>query len=552
MKKKFLDLSIFVVVIFFMGCHNKQTDILRRWEEHVEILQEGSRIFDSKASTGDTAGGINDAISFLTNSNLVAWACYNDYNGIAVGFTDSTYGGIIIREQEPDSALSLNPLPNPTAVPSMEMFNLSEKMPTKQGAGFYAPYYSESNSMDYIVLSTIRREIPKVGFPNPYVRTNKQVTPKELASISGRGIVHISSHGVQGSFILPNKLNIQGVFLLLSVEVLEDINREYAEDIDKGWLVPLVITKSGNTFYGVSPDFIAEHNRQRWQNDNPLVWGGFCFSALGGWPKKMIEAGASAYLGWDGAVRYITEARYACSLYTFMCDTPCKDPISKTVGAYYATYLPKYWDTEDQRWVHLILAGDPFTTFQEPVPEGWQVGPYTLTFSEELGSVGFDSILELVFCQDLTNPYLFPTAGIYVGNAYSLVKGVTIIPIEINVVINKTLGYANWYYEWREAGIDVKPIFINFTEIDLPSGIGFGKVSGFVWGTLYWYPIPEPEYEVFFFGSFKNVSVAKAQFLTQGSYKEFTRNVHIYVVKKKPETTRNGTSSPSSDKRGRS
>jgi hypothetical protein len=489
-------ISAAILLASLPGCHKTTDDVSAIWTSKSELLGSALARYDSVLLAGDTSAALIAAIDLAQASPLVAWAQYNGYNGISVGFTDSTPGVILIS---PASAETVDSRKQKYSV------NRSEEVlgdiglvsaPTKNGAVFFGPwiYKPIEGPWHTKILGAMSDNLPNVGFPNPSPRQvlGSQVTPDELASISGCGVIDFEAHGCA----YPTEQDLREVLMVLTVRYDPPIPEKYRADVQAGLLFPDVYTTEDGrevSSYGVTPKFIADHNRDRWEKDRPLIWGGFCYSALGSWQTEMVAANANAYVGWDWAVWLGADCEYACSLYCHMCRTPVSDPFQATLAAYFAKYSPEYYN--GKRMVHLCWAGDPLTTFQDPVPEGWRVGPYNPVFDFIAGAWG-PNTLDLSFRiwgQE------FPLAGLEVRNPDQLQVGVPVTPDMVSVMLPTGEQYTSLMYQDK--------CEVVFTKIDKPESPGVGSVSGVLAG--YVYDLNEPGEPIFVPVScrFENISV---------------------------------------------
>lgn len=508
MGKYKIALLVLPVILLFIGCGKKsptkstqKLDELEAWNAHNELQLKAWAVFDSIAILGDTNSAISAAISLLENSDKVDWAIYNGCEGISVRYKDAGAGFIIVRELERASKVS------PGSEEGNRYFKLDRPMtfsgtiPTKKGAAFYCPYYDEANrKYAEPIYNAMTEELPKVGFPHPEGVFGEDVTPRVLASISGKGMIHLQSH----IYRYPSKDNIQEVYFVLTAEQDSIIDKEFEDDINAEPPQPLRLLpgiREGRKIYGVAPAFLAEHNKESWQEDKPVIWNGMCCGFRGTWPRTMVNAGASVYLAWDQDVYQESNLVYACKFYKFMCDTPATYPFGAYVFAYYIVEDPRYFDADPayNRWVQLGWLGDPYTSFQETIEYVWTIGPCHPTFNWV--GAAWDPV-ENTLVIDFLNPETqYPMGGFKITNVSELQKYDSVIPEFISFIVESGVSaFSNLY--WKDMK-DSRPCYVTFTELELKQ---FGKVSGSVSGYLYnmYDPTntPVPTY-----GSFENVTV---------------------------------------------
>jgi hypothetical protein len=215
----------------------------------------------------------------------------------------------------------------------------------------------------------------------------------------------------------------------------------------------------------------------------------------------MTQMGASAYLGWDGEVISRENCAWACSLYRFVCDTPARDPYTCTVGAFMYKYFAYRWQN-GVAGPSLGMTGDAFTTLQQAVPEGWSVDGQNVVFGFA-GANYYSSRdeLDVSLAANAHIPPGFPMTSITVPNASGIVPGMSMWPEYFAVLFGMDNGYDNW------RAYSSAPLYVCFTEASLT--YPYGKVSGFVTGSVYRFPpnSPDDTFPLPIYGAFTNVTV---------------------------------------------
>jgi hypothetical protein len=470
-----------VVLALLSQCHKKQKSELAGWNAHCELQTQAGRLYDSLAGIGDTSVAIDSTVAFLRSSSSVAWAVYNGCNGISVRYTDRIPGIVLTSEDDAGGDIPESTRTSGTGI-------AGGVLPSKNGAAYYSPLYTEHEPARQ-VYDAMRHNLPKVGYPDAVdLCKDNEVTLDRLASIPGRGVLQFFGHGMP----YPEKTNISEVYFVAGEAVNANTDSEYADEIDSGD-VPLVTETEKNT-YAVSPAFLKTHNDSSWAAYHPLVYGSFCYSSRGTWASTMADMGASCYLGWDDEVRYPENHAWACSLYTFMCDTPCHEPYTSTVSGFMWKYIYYYWHT-GQTGAMLHISGDPSTTFQQPVPEGWYVDGRYAVFGFAGANMLLDGELDISFGADSSIPPHFPIAAITIYDGSAVAPGSTVWPDDFGICFSETDVYGN--EPWMTA-----PLYVYFTEANFTPPLG--KVSGLIEGSVFRIgdTLPLPIH-----GSFSNVTV---------------------------------------------
>jgi hypothetical protein len=152
-----------------------------------------------------------------------------------------------------------------------------------------------------------------------------------------------------------------------------------------------------------------------------------------------------------------------------MCRTPVSDPFAATVMAYMVDVRPQY--QRGNRTVSLQLAGDPLTTFQQPVPEGWRVGPYNPVYDVASGKWS-ENVVDFVFLSGQ-----WGTAAFDLKNQPRLQVGIPVIPNLLTVFLANGDQYTSYCYEDKCRFVP--------TAIDAPDSSSVGSISGILAGEVY-------------------------------------------------------------------
>ena len=481
-------LCVLISIVLFAGCSKEQAD-LSDWNSHCDILSSAGRLCDSLVSLGDTTRAIDSVVRYLAVQPGVASAVDNGSNGISVTYSDSSVGIILVRlggtrsTQEESRARNASP-----------SINMAGARPSKNAARFYAPSYAELEKWESQTYQAMVENLPKVGFPSPIpAYLNQQVTLETLSCIPACGALHLDGHGAPH----PSESDLREVYFCTTQPRNVETDRRFAGDIGSKPLdiAPVWFTGDvGSLCYAIAPSFLRRHIGNQWREAGPLVYGGFCYSARGTWQASMESLGTSAYLGWSSTVGCGMNSDWACSLYTFMCDTPCHEPYTSTVSGFMWKYIYYYWHT-GQTGAMLQISGDPSTTFQQPVPEGWYVDGRSAVFGFAGANMLLDGELDISFGADSSIPPHFPIAAITIYDGSAVAPGSMVWPDDFGICFSETDVYGS--EPWMPA-----PLYVYFTEATFTPPLG--KVSGLIEGSVFRIgdTLPLPIY-----GSFSNVTV---------------------------------------------
>ena len=157
------------------------------------------------------------------------------------------------------------------------------------------------------------------------------------------------SHG----WAWPSEDDTSQVYLLTGQEYNDDLYGIHWRDFDEGDIAYLRIS-DGTTKCFVTPDYIQRHNQL---DDDTVIYGGFCYSDLGGWPSLMVNhEGIGGYFGFDWSVWTSKNANWNKELMESLLDSEASPRI--TANDWMHNDVQKYY-LEPGRAVHINYTGDP-------------------------------------------------------------------------------------------------------------------------------------------------------------------------------------------------
>jgi hypothetical protein len=284
----------------------------------------------------DTSAALDSVVRVFRADALVESAGTNS-QGIYVEYTSGTRGGIILDYRE--DSLGTTPALEIAQRPAGGFPRLAtEVVPADERTVILNPHYLDRENYTRDILDCYDALLPTVGFLEPERYFLQECTLNKYTFLEHYGIIHFYSHG----WAWPWEHNIQTVYLMTGEEVNDATTNLFWRDICSGD-VPLVIGEHGHKYF-VSPDFIAAYND--FSPDTTLIYGGFCYSSLGGWPATMIAAGAAGYFGFDWSVRTNWNAYWARAIISYMADTLYLHPLTVGQWIYYTPKVPKVYEDE--------------------------------------------------------------------------------------------------------------------------------------------------------------------------------------------------------------
>jgi hypothetical protein len=351
MKYLFTLLTAALILVLISSCSKKSSNPSD--DDHTKELKKIDSLLTTQSDYSDTLNVLfthldstvaKDSLVKILLADPNVQMAQSNSQGILVQYTNGMRGGILLNPEDGEDAAGLSP-----------QYKLGSTLGGDPGPGhkpsskktiFLNPSYWERQAWADPLTTTADAAFAKVGMNAFEKYVNAQCTIDKFTSLSGYGVVHIYTHGIAW----PNKNNIQEVYMLTGETASQATTDKYFAEIKAGKL-PIVIYAAGNK-YCISPSFFARHNN--FSDDTTLVYGGFCYSGLGGWKDTLPQiAKAGAYVGFDWHVLTNMNSAWARFLYKQMSDTSRLTPLTLGDWRDAPDTNANYFDNEPQcqKWV---------------------------------------------------------------------------------------------------------------------------------------------------------------------------------------------------------
>lgn len=357
--------SLIMVLVVF-GCSSEDTVTepstpAFSGEEIQEMIvlpqEEKDEVLVGLLTSGvDTTAAMDSVrVLFLQDEN-VEWAEVGP-QGIAVAYKNGLMGGIFLDPKDNAESLNSTYCVQPGQAVSRSKSS-GEK--TDKNAIFLNPSYFEREQWADQIMDNYGEHLEGAGYSPLEVYLNDEVSLAVLKELTGHRIVHFYSHG----WAWPNENDISQVYLMTGQDYHVGLYAVHWRDIDEGDVTSVKIS-NGSTKYFVTPDYIQRHNRLE---EDTVVYGGFCYSDLGGWPSLMVHhEGVGGYFGFDWSVWTTENASWNVNLMESLLDSEASP--RTTANGWMHNDIQKYYLLPD-RAVHINYTGNPnFTLYdRESIP----------------------------------------------------------------------------------------------------------------------------------------------------------------------------------------
>jgi hypothetical protein len=404
-----LAVALALLMLFVYGCSSSSKST-PPGDDHNKELKKIDSLITTQSDYSDTLNVLfthldstvaKDSLVKILLADPNVQTAQTSSQGIAIQYTNGMRGGVFLNSED---------LGGP--VPPEDSPKLGKNLGGNPGLGhkpsskktiFLNPSYWERQEYADPLTATADAGFAKIGFDAFEKYVNDQCTIDKFTALEGYGVVHIYSHG----WAWPNKNAIQEVYLLTgeAYSSASPTLEKYLDEVQSGKI--LMGDYHNAIYYWISPSFFAAHNN--FSDDTTLVYGGFCYSELGGWRDTLIQvAKAGGYVGFDWHVWTSWNALWARSMYQQLCDTSKASSMNlgdwRTTGSIVSN---TYWDDEPecQKWVSVwnygytdlvlwrslkILGIDPSAA---PVGETVQVRGVGFGATKGTSTISFNGVL---------------------------------------------------------------------------------------------------------------------------------------------------------------
>lgn len=377
MKKLIVVLVLFLTALIFFQCGKDDGPVGPNIPEPsftdnvVNLQQQGLDLFSNLITARDTAAALDSVLKYFLKDGSVDSGVIST-QGISLFYKNGIRGGLCVNPQ--DGGASPLPKMNIPEVPVISA-NPGDYMPTSKKTIFINPHYWDRVPQASYLINCYNSYFAKVGYNAPETYLNADASIDLLLNLSGYGIIHIYSHG----YAWPDADHLQTVYLMAGENVNAATDKNYEKEIKNGSILVMTATRDGEKYW-ISPSLFASHNNLA--IDQSIVYGGFCYSFLGGWPNAVTNVSkAGVYTGFSWSVNTNKNFEWARSLFYWL--TAKNLPTPKSVGDWFSDPYEshRYWSGTANRYVYIYNAGhseltlwsggisikvDPDTAFGKP------------------------------------------------------------------------------------------------------------------------------------------------------------------------------------------
>ena len=347
-----LSLLLITTTLFWTACLKTEDegwtdDEKASYEEVISLQNEISNNLDEWFLSMDSLDAIDMAHQSFADAPSVSEAFVNS-QGIAVQYANGMRGGIYLNpldgetDKSPESLLD-----DLQANNNMDL----KSVVNKRKMILLNPHYWERSYYTDQVYSISRSNLSRTGIDLSTFYKNEEATVDRFTELSGYGIIQIYSHG----WAWPNQNSITDIYLLTGETANETTSKKYWDELKTG-NIPVMKIAGRNSSYLISERFIENYND--FSNDTVLFYGGFCYSFLGDWPDLVESFADGAYFGFDWKVYTYRNANWSVNLISLMSDTSKLQPINTETWMNDSDMEKSYWNSQDQRTVHIYYTGD--------------------------------------------------------------------------------------------------------------------------------------------------------------------------------------------------
>ncbi len=364
-------LFVFMSLVFLNTCKEEKLSepeptsaATEFYETVVKTQEQKAELFEELVSSIDTLAAMDSVLKIFLQDTLVDWG-ETSRQGIAIQYKNGIRGGIFIDPLDYPNSDDLLFDPNLNKiVTSFSFDNIQNTIPTSKQTIFLNPSYWERKKYADQLIDNYQTRLKNVGFSNPIVYKNEEVTVDKFNSLNNYGIIHVYSHG----WAWPKMNNIKKVFLLLGERYSHETANKYFAELLTGDLIAVYYKKINATVFLISPEFINNLNND-FTSTSPLFYGGFCFSNLGNWPNVIVNwLGAGGYFGFSWFVRTSANAKWNEKIIETLSDT--SNGQVRTTNDWITNQFPKqYWCNKAEKYIKIQYTGESDLALKEKEEE---------------------------------------------------------------------------------------------------------------------------------------------------------------------------------------
>lgn len=360
---KILHTTVLLLTALLLSCNkdeNLQTFLSpeqNQMQQAVIDLQNSSyQIWISMRNTVDSLVAVDSLLKFVEKSPEVSKAVKSS-QGIMIQYKNGIRGGLFLNSERQDIDEISDYNSNLTGKSRLyKSAAAGASGPSNPRTAILCPAYDQFDLAVDNLLYDVDDYYKRIDFWEPERYFGSDATVEKFAFLENYGVVDIYTHGCAW----PRETDIEEVYILTGEQVNGSTSARYWRYIRTGD-IPL-IQVSNNNYYWLSPEFIV--NYSQFDQDTTLIFGGFCFSGLGSWPEKIIDASAGGYFCYNWSVYSSYSDTWENDLFNHLTDKSgppisCSDWFGKTG-------LPTaYYDVKDNKTVKIMYYGDSDLTLWE-------------------------------------------------------------------------------------------------------------------------------------------------------------------------------------------
>jgi hypothetical protein len=313
----------------------------------INVQDKNDILLTSLLAIKDTASALDSLLKVYLRDSTVASGVVSS-QGISVLYKNGVKGGIMIDPEDGYPLLYKSYNKDFPFTPA----DIKDFSPSSKKTIFINPSYLERKAWADPIIALYNNLFPKNGYNPPVLYLDTTATVDLFTNLAGYGIIHIYSHG----WAWPDKWHLTEVYLLTGETANAVTTNKYQNEI-LGGNIPLIKIHKKTHKYFISPSFFS--NRNNFEKDSTIVYGGFCFGFLGGWPNAVLDVSkAGAYTGFTWRVLTDKNANWAKSLFDTLSNNNVKVPNSLD---YWFTKTPgiakQYYDSQDKVTVKIVYTG---------------------------------------------------------------------------------------------------------------------------------------------------------------------------------------------------
>ena len=305
------------VLLFFAACSDKSTppddppdnQPNLNLMDFAEFQSELGAKYEGLLELLEATQAKDSIYNLIKNSNGFVSKSFVTDQGINIIYTDGSYGGIFMDPEDNPTIAAYSEKRPPSESSALDLYPRGER------AIFLCPVYSNRYFYADSILSVMRTELSKTGFPVIETYLDENCGVEQFRNIENAGILHIYTH----SLAWPKKSAIEDVYIMTGDTLTQNLSVMHSGEFEEHTLACMYVPFKGNVLFMNQNSFSSFNN---FYNNKTFLFLSFGYASTVDWLTDLrFGDGAGCCLGYDWRVFADSNLYLVTKFYSECCDT---------------------------------------------------------------------------------------------------------------------------------------------------------------------------------------------------------------------------------------